>query len=190
MLLAISRSAVPWKNLSTANWPRFMPTPTDVASSSSPTPRTPTWPSALARPAESPEAHAGEVRFRTLDEYREQIRQIIAPGAGRHHADVGQHERRAHARGAAVRHSRTSRRPCGPTTPPTFTSPAARSLRRSTLAKPFRIGDDRHIQCGHRRLRPGRAEPRGESGAVLGHVQQRPRRWICSTLEALHDVSR
>jgi hypothetical protein len=34
----------------------------------------------LSAPGRSPEQHAGEARFRTLDEYRQQIREIIAQG--------------------------------------------------------------------------------------------------------------
>jgi hypothetical protein len=34
----------------------------------------------LSAPGRSPESHAGEARFRTLDEYRQQIREIIAQG--------------------------------------------------------------------------------------------------------------
>ena len=34
----------------------------------------------LSSPGRSPEQHAGEARFRTLDEYRQQIREIIAQG--------------------------------------------------------------------------------------------------------------
>lgn len=34
----------------------------------------------LGAPGHSPEAHSGELRFRTLGEYREQIRQIVAQG--------------------------------------------------------------------------------------------------------------
>src|SRR6476661_1161701 len=34
----------------------------------------------IGSPGKSPEMHAGEVRFRTLAEYREQIRQIVRQG--------------------------------------------------------------------------------------------------------------
>src|SRR5215213_10050240 len=34
----------------------------------------------IGAPGLSPEMHAGEVRLRTLDEYREQIRQIVRQG--------------------------------------------------------------------------------------------------------------
>src|SRR3990170_3123853 len=34
----------------------------------------------IGAPGKSPEMHAGEVRFRTLAEYREQIRQIVRQG--------------------------------------------------------------------------------------------------------------
>src|SRR5438874_13776153 len=34
----------------------------------------------IGAPGRSPEAHAGEVRFRTLAEYREQIREIVRQG--------------------------------------------------------------------------------------------------------------
>ena len=33
----------------------------------------------IGAPGRSPEAHAGEVRFRTLEEYRDQIRAILTP---------------------------------------------------------------------------------------------------------------
>src|SRR5690349_16921053 len=34
----------------------------------------------IGAPGQSPEMHAGEVRFRTLAEYREQMRQIVRQG--------------------------------------------------------------------------------------------------------------
>ena len=38
----------------------------------------------IGAPGQSPEMHAGEVRFRTLAEYRDQIRQIVRQG----HVDI------------------------------------------------------------------------------------------------------
>src|SRR5436305_12149398 len=35
----------------------------------------------IGAPGQSPEAHPGEVRFKTLEEYREQIRSIVKQGA-------------------------------------------------------------------------------------------------------------
>ena len=49
----------------------------------------------LGAPGQSPEMHAGEVRFKTLEEYRDQMRLITRSGPGRHHAHVGQLEPRA-----------------------------------------------------------------------------------------------
>ena len=51
--------------------------PNAKESSSSPTPRTPTWLSGSGRPGRSPEAHPGEVRARSLKEFRDVIREIV-----------------------------------------------------------------------------------------------------------------
>ena len=54
-----------------------MPTRTAARTSSSPTPRTPTWPCPSALPAGRRKRIRGEVRYRTLAEFRDIIEQIV-----------------------------------------------------------------------------------------------------------------
>ena len=86
---------------------------------------------------QSPEMHAGEVRFRTLAEYREQIRQIVRQGWSTS----------CSCRPAPTTCSRfrsgcsttaTSRRPPGPTTPATCSSFAAERISRSRRGRSAR----------------------------------------------------
>ena len=75
----------------------------------------------LGAPGQSPEMHAGEVRFKTLEEYREQMRlitrselvDIMLMSASTNHALDN------HPSGSST--TRPSRRPSAPTTPPTST---------------------------------------------------------------------
>ena len=102
----------------------------------------------IGAPGQSPEMHAGEVRMRTLAEYREQIRQIVAAGAGRHHAHVGQH---------ATTCWRSAKR----LFENSHVTPAARANDASDIfavrggryiaepSRPFRTAALDHIQCGH-----------------------------------------
>ena len=118
----------------------------------------------IGAPGKSPEMHAGEVRMRTLAEYREQIRQIVAAGPGRHHAHVGQHERRADDRRAAVRQQpRHAGRPG---------QRHHRHLRRprhgryiAEPSRPFRTATLDHIQCGHLDCDAGRARAAAPTSA-------------------------
>ena len=57
----------------------------------------------IAAPGRSPEHHAQEGRFRSLDEYRELIRAERPAGTDRHHAHERQHQRGADDPRAAVR---------------------------------------------------------------------------------------
>ena len=82
----------------------------------------------LGAPGQSPEMHAGEVRFKTLEEYRDQMRLITRSGPGRHHAHVGQLEPCADDRASGSSTTRRSRRPSAPTTRPTSTWPGARPI--------------------------------------------------------------
>ena len=102
----------------------------------------------IGAPGKSPESHAGEVRLRTLAEYREQIRQVVRQGivdimlmsaSTNDLLTIGER---------LFDNSRTSRRPRGPTTPATCSSSAASSIS-SQPARPFRSATLDHIQCGH-----------------------------------------
>ena len=66
----------------------------------------------LSAPGLSPEYHGPEARFRTLTEYRQLMRDVVRPGAGRHHADERQQQRDPHLPRAAVR--RKLYYPCRP----------------------------------------------------------------------------
>ena len=161
---------------SSRSWP-ILP----AAISSSPMPRTPTWPSDFASPGRSPEHYAGEARFRTLDEFRQIIREIVAQGLvdimlmsastnemltiderlfDGSHVTPGGPRQRHHRHLARRRRRRYGGQP----------------------SLPFRTATIDHIQCGKRRVRAGRASHGRRPGAVFRHVQQRhrarpPGRW-------------
>ena len=59
------------------SWPASTPTRTAARTSSSPTPRTPTWPCPSAPPAGRRKPIRGEVRYRSLAEFRDIIEQIV-----------------------------------------------------------------------------------------------------------------
>jgi hypothetical protein len=101
----------------------------------------------IGAPGQSPEVHAGEVRFKTLEEYREQIRAIVRQGV----VDIM-------LMSASTNHALTIRERMFEDSPLT---PAARAndttdvhiARGSHYAKeaarPFRSASLDHIQCGH-----------------------------------------
>ncbi|MBX6316655.1 MAG: hypothetical protein IRY99_27640, partial [Isosphaeraceae bacterium] len=101
----------------------------------------------IGAPGRSPEAHPGEVRFRTLEEYREQIRAITRQGL----VDIM-------LMSASTNYALTIRERLFDDSPVT---PAVRAndttdvhiARGSTYAsqpsRPFRSADLDHIQCGH-----------------------------------------
>ena len=92
-----------------------------VASSSSPTPRTPTWRSAWA-PGSSPEMHAAKSVSRRSRNIAQQI-EVIRGRPGRHHADVGQLQPRLDLSPSGCLTTRRSLRRSGPMTRPISTWP-------------------------------------------------------------------
>jgi hypothetical protein len=101
----------------------------------------------IGAPGQSPEAHSGEVRFKTLEEYREQIRAIIHQGV----VDIM-------LMSASTNHALTIRERLFENSPLT---PAARANDTTDVhiargshyaqepARPFRSASLDHIQCGH-----------------------------------------
>jgi len=101
----------------------------------------------IGAPGQSPEAHAGEVRFKTLEEYREQIRAIIKQEV----VDIM-------LMSASTNHALTIRERLFEGSPIT---PAARANDTTDVhiargshyaqepARPFRSASLDHIQCGH-----------------------------------------
>jgi hypothetical protein len=126
--------------------------------SSSRTPRTPTWRPASPRRGRTRKRQGPLARRVPRPDARDH-----AAGARRHHADVGLDVRAAHDPRAAVRqHGRHARRPA-PTTRPTSTcAPAARTPTRPS--RPFQSTTIDHIQAG--KLDPTPSERR--LGANLG----------------------
>ena len=118
----------------------------------------------LAAPGRSPERHAGEGRFRTLAEYRQLMREIVAQEQVDIMLMTRQHERAAGDRGAAVRlqpgHAGRPRQRHD-------RHLAGRRLRAATARSrraPFRTATLDHIQCGQAECRP----PERRRGADLG----------------------
>ena len=101
----------------------------------------------IGAPGQSPEAHSGEVRFKTLEEYREQIRAIIHQGvvdimlmsASTNHA-LTIRERRFE--GSAIT-------PAARANDTTDVHIARGSHYAQEPARPFRSASLDHIQCGH-----------------------------------------
>jgi hypothetical protein len=101
----------------------------------------------IGAPGRSPEAHAGELRFRTLEEYREQIRAVARQGL----VDIV-------LMSASTNHALTIRERLFDGS---HVTPAVRANDTSDVhiargsryverpARPFRSADLDHIQCGH-----------------------------------------
>jgi hypothetical protein len=116
----------------------------------------------IGAPGKSPEMHAGEVRFRTLAEYREQIRQIVRQAK----VDIM-------LMSASTSHALAIKEGLFENSPVT---PAARANDTTDIfvvrgnnyiqepSRPFRTASLDHIQCGHLDCRP---EERGR-GSNLG----------------------
>ncbi len=101
----------------------------------------------IGAPGQSPEAHSGEVRFKTLEEYREQIRAIIHQGV----VDIM-------LMSASTNHALTIRErlfensaitPAARANDTTDVHIARGSRYAQEPARPFRSASLDHIQCGH-----------------------------------------
>ena len=128
----------------------------------------------IGAPGQSPEAHAGEVRFKTLEEYREQMRLITRQGL----VDIM-------LMSASSNHALTIRERLFDGSPVT---PAVRAndttdvhlARGSRLRRAARRGRSAsasldHIQCGHLDCAPEERTLGREPRPLQRHVQQRPR---------------
>lgn len=107
----------------------------------------------IGAPGHSPESHSGELRVRTLEEYREQIRQVIRQGV----VDIV-------LMSANTNHALTIREGLFEQS---HVTPAARANDTSDIfvvrgnryvsepSRPFRTASLDHIQCGHADCEPG-----------------------------------
>src|SRR6202041_1058867 len=101
----------------------------------------------IGAPGQSPEVHSGEGRFKTLEEYREQIRAIVKQGV----VDIM-------LMSATTNHALTIRErmfedsaitPAARATDTTDFHSARGSHYAQEPARPFRSASLDHIQCGH-----------------------------------------
>ena len=101
----------------------------------------------IGAPGQSPEAHAGEVRFKTLEQYRDQIRAIIGQGV----VDIvlmSAHTNHALTiRERLFEHSHIT--PAARANDTTDVHIARGSTYAQSPARPFRSASLDHIQCGH-----------------------------------------
>ncbi|WP_435006810.1 hypothetical protein P12x_004284 [Tundrisphaera lichenicola] len=101
----------------------------------------------IGAPGHSPEAHSGEVRFKTLEEYREQIRAIVKQGA----VDIMLMS--AHTNHALTIRERifegSAITPAARANDTTDVHIARGSRYAEGAAMPFRSASLDHIQCGH-----------------------------------------
>ena len=107
----------------------------------------------IGAPGRSPEAHPGELRYRTLEEYRDQIRSVIRQGV----VDIV-------LMSASTNHALTIRErlfdgshvtPAARANDTTDVHIARGSRYAESPARPFRSADLDHIQCGHLDCEPG-----------------------------------
>lgn len=107
----------------------------------------------IGAPGQSPESHSGEVRFRTLEEYRELIRQIVRQGlvdimlmsaSTSHRLTIEERLFDGSRVTPAVRANDT-----------TDVHIARGSIYASEASRPFRSASLDHIQCGHLDCEPG-----------------------------------
>ena len=124
----------------------------------------------IGAPGQSPEMHAGEVRMRTLAEYREQIRQIARQGL----VDIMLMS--ASTNDVLTIGERLFEN--------SHVTPAARANDTTDIhvvrggryvaepSRPFRTATLDHIQCGHLDCEPAERAPRREPRPLQRHVQQ------------------
>ena len=127
----------------------------------------------IGAPGRSPEMHAGEVRFKTLEEYRDQMRLITRSGL----VDIM-------LMSASSNHALTFRERLFDESPVT---PAVRANDTTDIhlargasyhlepSRPFRTASIDHIQCGHLDCAPEERTQRGQPRPVQRHLQQQPR---------------
>ena len=116
----------------------------------------------IGAPGQSPETHSGELRFRTLEEYREQMRLITRSGVGRHHAHVSEYKLCVNVSRALFDDSPVT--PAVRANDTTDIHLARGAAYHEEPSRPFRTASIDHIQCGHIDCAP---EERGK-GANLG----------------------
>ncbi len=148
-----ARRPLKCSNRSTASSPRS--TPIQAAGNSSwPMPRTPTWRSGWAPPGSLPRRTHGEVSFKTLEEYREQMRLItrqalvdimLMSASSSHALTIGERLFDGSPVTPAVRANDT-----------TDIHLARGSVYAAEPSRPFRTASLDHIQCGHLDCAPRR----------------------------------
>ena len=138
----------------------------------------------IGAPGQSPEAHAGEARFKTLQEYRDQIRAIVEQGV----VDIM-------LMSASTNHALTIRdrifdrsavTPAARANDTTDVHIARGSAYAQGPALPFRSASLDHIQCGHLDC----SEPERAAGADLGLYSvtfNNDLKLDHATLEAFHE---
>ena len=174
VLSADQRIAAKCKNLSTRNSPPSTPTRRAAKDFILADAKDADMAFGIGAPGLSPEAHAGEVRFRTLAEYREQIRQIVEQGLvdimlmSASTNDVLAHQERlfdnSHVTPAARANDTTD----------IFVVRGNQYIAKPS--RPFRTAPLDHIQCGHLDCSADRARSRRQPRPVQHHVQQPARR--------------
>ena len=127
----------------------------------------------IGAPGQSPEMHAGEVRFKTLEEYREQMRLITRSGL----VDIM-------LMSASSNHALTFHERLFDDSPVT---PAVRANDTTDIhlargagyheqpSRPFRTASIDHIQCGHIDCAPEERAQGANLGPLQRDVQQQPR---------------
>jgi hypothetical protein len=138
----------------------------------------------IGAPGLSPEAHSGEVRFRTLEEYRDQIRAITRQGL----VDIM-------LMSASTNHALTIRERLfdgSPVTPAVRANDTtdvhiARGSRYAEApSRPFRSADLDHIQCGHLDCAPEERALGADLGLYSVTFNNDPERDL-ATLERFHE---
>jgi hypothetical protein len=141
----------------------------------------------IGAPGRSPEAHSGELRFKTLAEYREQIRQIARQGlvdimlmssSTSHKLTIEERLFDESQVTPAVRANDT-----------TDVHLARGSSYAAQAAKPFRSADIDQIQCGHLDCQPGE-RTRGANLGLYSVTFNNDLERDLETLERFHDFRR
>ena len=128
----------------------------------------------LSAPGRSPEHHAGEARFRTLDEYRQLMREIVAQGlvdimlmSASSNEVLTIHER-------LFDHSRVTPAVRANDTTDIWLAAGSGQYSRQP-SQPFRTATIDHIQCGKAECEPGQRRLGADLGLYSVTLQQRRR---------------
>ena len=128
----------------------------------------------LSAPGQSPEHHAAEARFRTLDEYRQLIRDVVQQGL----VDIALMSASSNEI-LTIQERLFDNSTVTPAVRANDTTDiwlAAGTGRYATQpSRPFRTATIDHAMCGKNQCAPRRAQSGCRSRALLDHVQQRCR---------------